>query len=210
MIKLYEANSRKQATLELREMSYDEFEQRIKNPRKTRETRSEFNKLTTSDKANIKDVGGYVMGELKEGSRKKDSVLSRTAITLDMDFADEASLELIRLTVGWLCWVHSTRSHSSENPRYRVIIPLSKEIDQSKYAPIARKLAELIDLEAFDGASFKPAQLMYWLDLSQVLGQVLSKSLLWMELLLISLFHGPLRQGPHPLWTPSSKNRWPY
>ena len=43
--------------------------------------------MKKSQQDDIKDVGGFVLGRLKGGRRKKDCVISRSALTLDMDYA---------------------------------------------------------------------------------------------------------------------------
>ncbi len=44
----------------------------------------------------IKDIGGFVGGHLKEGRRKKNHVLCRSMLTLDMDDATPETVETLQ------------------------------------------------------------------------------------------------------------------
>ena len=77
-------------TLEL-----DEFRDRISTTRRTAETVAQYRKFTKAAQDNIKDVGGFVMGVLKDGRRRKESVVSRSGLTLDMDYAEPVVLDWI-------------------------------------------------------------------------------------------------------------------
>jgi hypothetical protein len=72
----------------LTEMELDEFRDRISTTTRTAETVEQYKKLSKARQDDIKDVGGFVLGVLKDGRRKKDSVLSRSALCLDMDYAE--------------------------------------------------------------------------------------------------------------------------
>ena len=50
------------------------------------ETVEEYRKLKKGAQDNIKDVGGFVGGQLREGRRKNGMVLCRSMLTLDMDY----------------------------------------------------------------------------------------------------------------------------
>ncbi len=80
-------NSRMDKTWNGQEMELDDFIARISVTRRTSETVAQYRKLSKAKQDAIKDVGGFVMGRLKDGRRKKDSVISRSALTLDMDYA---------------------------------------------------------------------------------------------------------------------------
>ena len=49
------------------------------------ETKEEYRNLPKKDQDNIKDVGGFVLGKLKDGSQKKENVISRSSICLDKE-----------------------------------------------------------------------------------------------------------------------------
>ena len=78
-------NSRMEKKWNLKEMELSEFRDRISQTIRTSETMEQYRKMSKAQQDDVKDVGGYVLGRLKGGRRKKDCVLSRSALTLDMD-----------------------------------------------------------------------------------------------------------------------------
>lgn len=68
-------------------MELEDFGERISKTQRTAETMEQYRKMKKSQQDDIKDVGGFVLGRLKGGRRKKDCVISRSALTLDMDYA---------------------------------------------------------------------------------------------------------------------------
>ena len=60
------------------------------------------------------------------------------------------------------CLIYSTHKHTGENPRLRLIIPLSRNVSPDEYVAVARKVAEDIGIEMFDDTTYEPSRLMYW------------------------------------------------
>ncbi|MDE6318917.1 MAG: hypothetical protein K2M22_04295, partial [Lachnospiraceae bacterium] len=86
-IQIATGNSRMEKRWNNVEMELDEFIERISHTIRTAETVEQYVKMTKAKQDAIKDVGGFVMGKLKGGRRKKDCVEFRSALTLDMDHA---------------------------------------------------------------------------------------------------------------------------
>ena len=86
-LKIAVANSRAALKWNNRTITWEAFLERLSTTQKTVETIEEFLAMKKSEQDEIKDVGGYVMGHLKQGFRRVGSVLSRSCVTLDMDFA---------------------------------------------------------------------------------------------------------------------------
>lgn len=149
------------------EITWDEFCERIKNPIITTESVDEYHKLPKKEKDNIKDVGGFVAGHLKDGRRKKDHVYSRSMITLDMDFAKTGIWEDIILLFPYRCLIYSTHSHTPKNPRFRLIIPLSRDVVPEEYGAVARRLAFDFNIDLFDITTYDVERLMYWPSISK-------------------------------------------
>ena len=118
--------------------------------------------MTTAKKDALKDVGGFVMGKLKGGRRKKDCVEFRSALTLDMDHAVPDIPEQVEMFFDFRCLIYSTHKHTAENPRLRLIIPLTRNVSPDEYVAVARKVAEDIGIEMFDDTTYEPSRLMYW------------------------------------------------
>ena len=135
---------------------------RLRDPVRTPETVEEYRKLKGDAKQKAKDKGGFVGGILKDGKRNGANVLSRSMLTLDADKATKAFLSNFSSSFPYSAILYSTHSHTPENPRVRVIVPLSRDITAEEYAAVSRYVAADIGLEMFDQCSFRPAQLMYW------------------------------------------------
>ena len=67
--------NRKQKQYFNQEMSWDEFTKKLLFTTRTKETVEEYKNMTKDQQSNIKDVGGFVAGELKDGRRNNQSVL---------------------------------------------------------------------------------------------------------------------------------------
>ena len=143
-------NSRMEKRWNGREMELEEFIGRISTTIRTSETVEQYRKLSKAKQDDIKDVGGFVLGKLKGGRRKKDCVVFRSALTLDMDYATADIPEQMDLFFDFRCLIYSTHKHTPENPRRRLIIPLSTTVSPDEYTAAARKMAEDIGIELFD------------------------------------------------------------
>ena len=68
--------------------TWSDFLERLNRDIRSTETMRDFDRLDRTARANLKDVGGYMAGELSGARRLKSAVLSRSMITLDVDYAD--------------------------------------------------------------------------------------------------------------------------
>ena len=161
-IRLSTGNSRIDKHWNLAELELEEFRGRISVTRRTAETMEQYKKLSKAKQDDIKDVGGFVLGTLKGGRRKKDCVLTRSGLCLDMDYALPDMVEQLEMFFAFKCWIYSTHKHTPEKPRLRLIVPLSREVSPDEYCAIARKVAEEIGIELFDDTTYEPSRLMYW------------------------------------------------
>lgn len=163
-MKLYisTGNSRMEKRWNGAEMELEEFIERISHTIRTAETVEQYGKMTKAKQDAIKDVGGFVMGKLKGGRRKKDCVEFRSALTLDMDHAMQDIPEQMEMFFDFRCLIYSTHKHTAEHPRLRLIIPLSRNVSPDEYVAVARKVAEDIGIEMFDDTTYEPSRLMYW------------------------------------------------
>lgn len=162
MIRLSTGNSRMEKKWNLAEMELSDFRERISTTRRTSETVEQYRKMSKAQQDTIKDVGGFVLGTLKGGRRKKDTVLTRSGLTLDMDYGTPDIMDEIEMFFNFHCMIYSTHKHTPEKPRLRLIIPLSREVTPDEYGAVARKVAEEIGIELFDDTTYEPSRLMYW------------------------------------------------
>ena len=154
--------SRKAAQWQNREMLWSEFLDKLANTTRTRETVNDYAAMTKAERDNVKDVGGFVGGYLKNGRRSSASVVNRCLICLDVDNADTGLLDDLDMTFINAYALYSTHSHTPEKMRLRLIVPLSRTVTPDEYAAISRRIADDLTLSRFDPTTFEPARLMYW------------------------------------------------
>ena len=137
---------------------------RLSKSVETPETHAEYMKMSKEQQDRIKDIGGFVGGHLENGRRKTGSVLARQILTLDLDFppADFWDTLMNNLEINSALAVYSTHKHSAGTPRFRLIMPLDREVTPDEYEAIARKIAEKVGIDLFDDSTFQPTRLMYW------------------------------------------------
>lgn len=142
--------------------TFEDLCERFKVTRRTTETVAEYQKFTKDHRDAAKDVGGYVLGHLKSGRRKKDTVESRSGITLDADHADSGFIGQVEMLFPCRCAIYSTHSHTPEAPRLRMVVPLSRDVTPDEYSALSRLVADEIGMDYFDDSTYEPERLMYW------------------------------------------------
>ena len=135
---------------------------KLSNTHYTHETLAEYSNYTKTKQDDIKDIGGFVGGSLKDGRRKAENVLTRSIITLDADFAPVDLWESIEMLYDFAMCCYSTHKHTSSKPRLRLVIPLNREVTPDEYEAISRKIAEDIGIDYFDDTTYQASRLMYW------------------------------------------------
>ena len=159
--------SRKDRVWKNREVSWDEFVKRCAATTRTQETVAEYRKMTRARRDDIKDIGGFVAGNLKDGRRKNGCVNYRTALTLDLDHAVPGIWDAVQMMIENRCLMYSTHKSTREEPRVRLVIPFSRKVSADEYPAISRLIARDIGIEMVDETSHEPARLMYWPSTSQ-------------------------------------------
>lgn len=155
-------NSRMDKKFNCTDMTYEDFVSRLSKTKYTAETMEQYRKMPKGQQDNIKDVGGFVLGKLKGGRRKKDCVISRSAITLDMDYGTQGIIDELEMFFDMKMVVYSTHKHTPEKPRLRIIIFLTRDVTPDEYGAVSRMLASDIGIELFDDSTYEPSRLMYW------------------------------------------------
>ncbi|MFR3567657.1 MAG: VapE domain-containing protein [Paraclostridium sordellii] len=163
LINIAIGRSRKEINYVNKSISYLDFiNNYLEDTKYTKENYKEYINFSKDIQDNIKDVGGFVGGFLKDGKRRKDTVINRSLVTLDADFAYENMIEDIEKNCDFAMCIYTTHKHTKENPRFRIVIPLSYEVDPIEYEAIARKLAFNIGIDYFDDTTYSPSRLMYF------------------------------------------------
>lgn len=129
--------------------------------------------------ASTKACGNYVLGKLtrttvrhknSDGSLKdpctnlhriKTAVEFRGALTLDVDHADTDFLLKCVEDLDFAALIHTTYSSTPEEPRYRLIIPLSRTVSPDEYYTAASAVIQLLGEKYFDPGSVQHERYMF-------------------------------------------------
>ena len=162
-IRIVTGRSRHETKWKTRSLRWDELVQRLTTVKRTGETVEAYKAMTREQRGAVKDIGGFVGGTLKGDRRKASEVLSRSLITLDIDYGTPAVPDIVADMLCGTAWcLYSTHSHTPQTPRYRLVIPLSREVSADEYTPIALRIADDIGITLFDQSTYEPSRLMYW------------------------------------------------
>lgn len=112
--------------------------------------------------SNLKDIGGFVGAYLEGGLRHPHTVKHRQLVVLDLDFAHLDFWEDFLMYFGNAAMVHSTRKHSVNTPRLRLIMPTNRPMVGDEYEAVARRIAGTLGIDLFDRTTFEIHRLMYW------------------------------------------------
>lgn len=154
--------SRKSKLWKNTKMSWEDLIERLKTTTRTSETQGEYANMPKSQQDDIKDVGGFVGGKVKNGKRQSGSIENRILLTLDADFADSDFCDNISMFYGFTYCIYSTHKHTAEKPRFRLVILLSRPCTPDEYEAVARMVAYDIGIDMFDDTTYQPHRLMYW------------------------------------------------
>jgi predicted P-loop ATPase len=143
-------------------ISYDDLKNRLCTPLRTAETVAEYHKFNTADKQKAKDHGGFVAGVLKGGRRLVSSVTSRSMIALDGDDISQEFINHFSYVTPYTSCFYTTHGHTKDNPRIRLIFPMTRDTTPEEFVAVARYLAQALGIDYFDPCSYLPNQLMYW------------------------------------------------
>lgn len=161
-MKIAVGNSRMDKRWKNKDITWEEFKNIVRTTKRTTETVSEYRKMSKAQQDSIKDIGGFVGRALREGKRRNGHVLSRSLLTLDMDYATVDVWEQIEVLYDWTCCVYSTHKSTPEVPRLRLVIPLSREVSEDEYPALGRMVAKEIGIDLFDDTTYESSRLMYW------------------------------------------------
>ena len=142
--------------------SWEKLTERCSQTLRTKETIAEYKKMTRGQRDDIKDVGGFVGGFLKNGRRKGEFVEARSLLTLDLDQATPGIWDEICMFFDYKCMMYSTHKYTPEAPRVRLILPFSREVTADEYPAIARMIAKDIGIDMVDETCYRVQQLMFW------------------------------------------------
>lgn len=111
--------------------------------------------------------GAFIGGVLKDPTRNRadDNIAFRTSATIDFDVVEMPLADLepfLRLEMPCAFVAYSTFRHANDAPRIRIVIPLSRSLDQPAFkATVAQIIERLAPIGTPDKCSFVWAQLMF-------------------------------------------------
>ena len=112
--------------------------------------------------ADRKECGNYMLGSLKGTRRIKSAVISRSGIALDVDTPSPSFLESVELMLPeTAALVHTTFSSTPTEPRWRILIPLAREVKPHEYTLLVGILMDLLGHSQFDPGSDQPERYMF-------------------------------------------------
>jgi putative DNA primase/helicase len=163
LIDIATGRSRKETKWKNRQTLWSELVVKLSATHRTAETYSDYITAKKDRQDEIKDVGGFVGGQLSGPRRKNSTVLHRQLITLDIDhYKSPGFWDDFQVMYDNGACIYSTHKHSTETPRLRLILPLDREVFADEYEAIARRIAGVLGIDYFDHTTFEPARLMYW------------------------------------------------
>lgn len=118
-----------------------------------------YQPLVSNDKY---ERGLIVYGKIKNNYRKDDNIISRGVIALDYDNIHDFKglYNAVSKQLESYSWAfHTTYSHTTEEPRIRLVIPLSENVNGAEYRQYAQAMANHIGYEV-DESSYVPSQAM--------------------------------------------------
>ena len=161
--KITTGRSRLETEWKRREITWQQLCAKLTKVKRTTESVAEYKAMTKAQRGKVKDIGGFVGGTLQGARRKASDVTGRSLVTLDIDYGTTGTPEIIADMLAGTAWcIYTTHSHTPKEPRFRLIVPLSREVTPDEYGPIARRIADDIGITLFDMSTYEPSRLMYW------------------------------------------------
>ncbi len=152
--------------------SWADLRKRLSKVSRTRERYKAYMKMSKDEQLRLKSIDGWISGAQCEGKwRNLRNVKPRNLMTLDLDYPDKALRDMIELGATPISHLEffalTTRSHSPEAPRYRIVLPMSRMVKPDEYGPLVRILAYVLDNETqpmkqVDVVSSRRAQMMFY------------------------------------------------
>ena len=143
-------------------MSWEDLKTLLSNFKVTGETFEEYQAMESLEKLAIKDQGWFVGGVFDPPQRKTFNLKVRTVVSLDLDHMSFLDVAEIKETYGKYTYlVHSSHSHSEDSPRLRLILPLARDVSPEEYEPLARMIANQLDMNMFDDTTYQFSRIMF-------------------------------------------------
>lgn len=162
-ISSYRSRYDKDKKLKVQEVSWEQLVKRLQDSKETGETFEEYEDMESLDRLAVKDVGWFVGGKFDPPLRKSFNLRARSVLTLDLDHIEPWEIDEISLTYRHFEYlIHSSHSHSEDSPRLRLVMPMTRDVTPEEYEPIARWVANMLDMDVFDDSTYQYSRIMFW------------------------------------------------
>ena len=121
--------------------------------------------------------GSWTPSRYKSNRRAVADLREKTLVVFDLDYITHDQLDDIRLGLApitrWAWFMHTSRSHTPESPRARMVLPVSRPMSPDEGHAVFRLLAQYLADEPSDGieipdlVSFRSNQTMFWPSISK-------------------------------------------
>lgn len=151
-IKISTGSSRRSKTWLKQEMYWSDFVEKLEHPIRTEETLAEYMGYRKAKQDEIKDVGGFVGGELSGEQRRNENASYRYLITLDADHikpggTDEVIGILETLVVlMWFTVPGSMKKQHRDFESFCHWISLLLRMNMSRSRDVPRSISEWVSL----------------------------------------------------------------
>lgn len=150
--------------VEQQALSWGQVVEVLTEPTAARIDHAEYTALPKNQRNALKKRDRFMLpGTCRDGKRDDAHLESRSAATLDVD--EDATTLYGALCLGCVdvpfayAW-HTTRSHTEEAPRLRIVVPFNRPVSAAEYRRIVPALGAAFGV-AYDPASIKPSQMMF-------------------------------------------------
>jgi putative DNA primase/helicase len=125
-------NKRKDINTKPDRWDWQQIVDRLKRVEYSEHTSSQYKAMTKSQRVEVKDVGFFIGGLVQ-----KRKVVYRQILSMDIDEVnDDLMLSLRAWLDGKTYILHTTHSSTSEEPRYRVIVPLNRIVQADEHGAL--------------------------------------------------------------------------
>lgn len=109
------------------------------------------------------ECGWFCGGSFRDGYRNNDNLECRSLLTIDIDEYSGGKDEIVFDVemLGYACVVYTTWRSTAQAYRFRIVIPLSRDVTGDEYVTVMRWFAGQFPDLRIDESAFKPAQFMY-------------------------------------------------
>lgn len=159
--------------------SWRKFKRKLFEPLKdTSVTYAQYEALSQDERlAKKRAPGAWTPSRYKGTNRRVADLRQKTLIAYDLDHVTQRQLDDIQMGLVGIAdyaWaMHSTRGHTPENPRVRLILPVSRPMKPDEAHAVFRLLALKLAgdaeeaIEIPDLVSFRGNQTMFWPSISR-------------------------------------------